>query len=327
MPFLQPYILPLCLGILTVMMLINLRGVRESGRALAIPTYGFVLLLGLLIVWGAIKVAASGGHPQPVTPPPALPKAVEAAGLWIVLRAFASGCTAMTGVEAISNGIDAFRPPATDNAKRTLTVIVVILGMLLAGLTFLSVSYGIGATPPGSQGFQSVISQLIGAVEGRGILYYLTMASVIAVLGLSANTSFAGFPRLCRLLAVNSELPHGFSELGRRLVYSQGILILTVLSAMLLIVFGGITDRLIPLFAIGAFGAFTLSQAGMVRHWQKLGARQHLPSMLMNGAGALLTAAALGIVLATKLTEGAWIVLILIPALALLFAGIGRHYR
>ena len=218
-PPLQPYILPLCLAILAVLAIVNLRGVRESGLALAIPTYAFVLLLGGLIVAGIVKIlGADGGHPQPVTPPPALPQATEAVGLWIIMRAFASGCTAMTGVEAISNGIDAFRPPATVNAKRTLTGIVLILGALLAGLTFLSVSYGIGATPPGSKGFQSVISELTGAVEGRGLFYYLTMASVIAVLALSANTSFAGFPRLCRLLAVNSELPRSFSDLGRRLV-------------------------------------------------------------------------------------------------------------
>ncbi len=326
LPSLQHYTLPLCLTVLGVLTLVNLRGTKESGRTLALPTYLFVVALAGMLGFGLLKAVMTGGHPEPVVRPPSLRQATEGVGLWILLKAFASGCTAMTGVEAISNGIGAFRQPATGNARRTLTGIVVILGLLLVGIASLCRFYDIGAAVPDSPGFQSVISQLAGAVEGRGVLYYVTMASVIAVLCLSANTSFAGLPRLLRLLAEDSFLPHGFAALGQRLVYSQGIILLTLTAGVLLVVFGGITDRLIPLFAIGAFGAFTLSQAGMVGHWLRNEPRRNLPSLLMNGTGAVLTGIALVIVLATKLVEGAWIVLILIPLLALLFRRIGRHY-
>ena len=324
-PSLQPHTLSICLAILAVLALVNLRGAKESGTILAIPTYAFVITLAGTLAWGFWKLAH--GHPDPVVPPPAVPKTLQAAGIWILLKAFASGCTAMTGVEAISNGITAFRDPAVVNAKRTLTGIVVILAILLAGIAWLCRVYGVAAAVPDSTGFQSVISQLTGAIEGRGVLYYMTMASVITVLCLSANTSFAGFPRLCRLLAEDSVLPHGMAELGRRLVYSQGIVILTVMAGALLIVFGGITDRLIPLFAIGAFGAFTLSQAGMVGHWRRQGDRRNLPALAMNATGATFTGLALMIVLATKFMQGAWMVVILIPALAFLFHRIGRHYQ
>ena len=332
LPALHGHILTLCLIILTIVAYLNLRGVREAGVAFILPTYLFVGCLGLTLVVGLVRVALSHGHPAAVEPPPAVPAATAGATLWLLLRSFSSGCTAMTGVEAISNGISAFAKPAVRNAQRTLTLIVLILGMLLAGIAFMCRAYGIAATDPSGANYQSILSMLVAAVAGRGVFYYVTLANVLVVLCLSANTSFAGFPRLCRLIAQDDFLPHAFANRGRRLVYSLGIIILTVLSAVLLIVFGGITDRLIPLFAIGAFGAFTLSQAGMVMHWrthpgvtpeEKTGART---SILVNGLGTVATAVALAVVLATKFAEGAWITLLLIPCLLLLFERVHRHY-
>ena len=219
------------------------------------------------------------------------------------MRSFASGCTAMTGVEAVSNGVSAFREPAVAHARRTLTAIIVLLAVMLAGIAYLCRAYGIGATEPGQPGYESILSQLIAAVVGRGWFYYVTIGSVLSVLALSANTGFADFPRLCRVIAQDGFLPHSFAHRGRRLVYSHGILVLAVLSAGLLIGFGGITDNLIPLFAVGAFLAFTLSQAGMVAHWRKVGGPHARKSMAINAAGAVCTAVTLVVVLVSKFVE------------------------
>src|SRR5579864_2124545 len=259
----------MCVGILIVITVLNLRGVREAGLVFAVPTYLFVGTLLITIVAGVLRVLLGGGHPSPVTPLPAPPPVTEAVSYWLLLKVFASGCTALTGVEAVSNGVKAFREPAVKNAQRTLTVIIFILGVLLAGISYLVKAYGIVATDPGQPGYQSILSMLVAAVFGKGFFYYLTIASILFVLSLSANTAFADFPRLCRAIAQNNYLPHGFAQRGRRLVYTYGIVVLAVLSGGLLILFGGVTDRLIPLYAVGAFLAFTLSQSGMVMHWYR----------------------------------------------------------
>lgn len=331
LPFLHESILPLCLIILGIITLVNLRGIRESGTAFIIPTYLFVGTLGAVIVIGLVKTLLSHGHPLAVEVPPSIPLASVGASLWLLLRAFANGCTAMTGVEAISNGITAFKEPPVRNAQYTLTSVIFILGLLLAGIAFLCHVYGIAATDPDSSNYQSILSMLTAAVAGRGVFYYVTMGSVIAIVCLSANTSFADFPRLCRLLALDNFLPYAFANRGRRLVYSQGIIILTIMSGALIVAFGGITDRLIPLFAIGAFSAFTLSQAGMVVYWSKqIKAEgpliQHRASMAINAIGALSTAVVLVIVMVTKFSEGAWIIIVLVPSLFLLFVAIKKHY-
>jgi amino acid transporter len=325
-PRLHPHTLTLCLVTLVAITLVNLRGVRESGRAFGGPTYIFVGTLIIVITVGVVKTIAAGGSPVAVVAPQALPPAVQAASLWLLLRSFASGCTAMTGVEAVSNGVNAFAEPVVKNAHRTLTIIVVILGVLLAGIAYLSRAYGIGSMDQEQPGYQSIISQLVGAVAGRSIFYYVTIGSVLMVLALSANTSFADFPRLCRKIAEDSFLPHAFANLGRRLVYSVGIMILALLSGLLLIAFGGITDRLIPLFAVGAFGAFTLSQAGMVMHWRRVGGRGSRISLAVNGIGAVATGIALVVIMAAKFLEGAWITMLLIPAVFFLFVRVKRHY-
>ena len=324
-PSLQPHILSLCLLILALLTIINLRGTRESGLAFLVPTYLFVISLTVIILIGLWKSFITGGHPIAVIPPQPLLQVTEGATLWILIRAFASGCTAMTGVEAVSNGIPIFAAPQVERAKQTLTAIVSILGILLAGIAYLSFAYHIGATDPSSVEYQSILSQLIGAVIGRGIFYYLTIGSVLCVLSLSANTSFADFPRLCSLLSKDNYLPHGFGSRGRRLVYTMGITILALLSAGILIIFDGITDRLIPLFAIGAFLAFTLSQAGMVVHWRKIPGS--FPSLVLNILGTIATSIALVVVLVAKFSEGAWIVILTIPLSLYALKRIKVHYR
>ena len=331
-PALHPYILPLCLVILALITLVNLHGIRESGVAFIVPTYLFVGTLGIVMAIGLTKTALGGGHPVPVELPPGVPLASAGLGFWLLLRAFANGCTAMTGVEAISNGISAFKAPAVRNAQRTLAAVVLILAVLLGGIALLCRAYAINATDPDSAAYQSILSQLTAAVTGRGPFYYLTMGSVVAIVCLSANTSFADFPRLCRLLALDNFLPYAFANRSRRLVNGSGIIALALMSGALLAAFGGVTDRLIPLFAIGAFGAFTLSQAGMVMHWRAMratgldGPRAHGASMAINAVGAVSTGLVLLVVLVTKFADGAWIVLLLIPALTWLFVTVRRHY-
>src|SRR5437762_13847978 len=323
-PSLQPHTVSLCVGILVVITILNLRGVREAGVAFMVPTYLFVGTLLITIVGGLVRVAISGGHPVPVTALPPPPPMTEAVTLWLLLRVFASGCTALTGVEAVSNGVQAFREPAVKNAQRTLTVIIFLLAVLLTGISYLVKIYGIAATDPGQPGYQSLLSMLIAAVFGKGVFYYLTIASILFVLSLSANTAFADFPRLCRAIAQNNYLPHVFGYRGRRLVYTYGIVVLALLSCFLLVIFGDVTDRLIPLYAVGAVLAFTLSQFGLVVHWrQKRG--PHWPeSAPINGLGGVVTGITVMVVLVAKFAEGAWITVIFIPLLIYLFRVVRR---
>ena len=326
-PKLLPYTVSLCVGILIVITILNLRGVREAGMAFAIPTYLFVGTLLITIVAGVVSVLLSGGNPTPVAPLPPSPAMTEAVSFWLLLKVFASGCTALTGVEAVSNGVKAFREPAVNNARRTLTVIIFLLAILLAGISYLVSAYGIAATDPGQPGYQSVLSMLVAAVFGKGFFYYLTIASILLVLSLSANTAFADFPRLCRAIAQNNYLPHAFGYRGRRLVYTYGIVVLAVLCGGLLMLFGGVTDRLIPLYAVGAFLAFTLSQAGMVMHWRRERGPHWLKSAFVNGIGAIVTGITVVVVLVAKFVEGAWITLLFIPLTIVFFVAVRRHYH
>jgi amino acid transporter len=325
-PRLQPHTLALCLGILAILTLINMRGVKDTGSAFLVPTYLFLGTLLLVLIVGLVRTVMAGGHPVAVVAPPQLPASASLLTLWVLLKVFASGCTAMTGVEAVSNGVNAFREPTQKNAKRTLTIIIVLLMAFLAGIALLCRAYGIGATDPSGAGYQSVLSQLVSAVMGRGWFYYLTIGSILSVLALSANTSYADFPRLTRAIAQRDYLPHVFKIRGRRLLYSHGIYALVGFTAFLLIVFGGVTDRLIPLFAIGAFLAFTLSQAGMVMHWKREGGEGSSRRMIINGVGAFATGVTLMVVLVAKFTQGAWITAILVPGLMITMAGVKRHY-
>ena len=250
--------------------MVNMRGVRDTGVVFLIPTYLFLGTLLIVIGVGLFHAVISHGHPTPIVAPrQASPRRRHSRQLWLLLRVFSSGCTAMTGVEAVSNGVMAFREPTTKNARRSLTIIIALLIILLAGIAALCRFYNVGATDPNGPGYQSVLSQLTAAVTGRGWFYYVTIGAILLVLALSANTAFADFPRLTRAIALKGYLPHIFTLRGRRLLYSWGIYVLVFLTGSLLILFGGVTDRLIPLYAIGAFMAFTLSQAGMVVHWMR----------------------------------------------------------
>jgi len=323
-PSLQPHTLGLCLGILALLTLVNMRGVHDTGVVFMIPTYLFVITLLIIIGVGAWQMIASGGHPHPVTPLPSPAPATAAISLWLLLKVFSSGCTAMTGVEAVSNGVMAFRDDARANAKKTLTIIIALLCVLLLGIALLCRAYGVAATDPDGAHYESVLSMLTRAVMGHGWFYYLTIGSILLVLALSANTAFADFPRLTRAIALNNYLPHVFLLRGRRLLYSWGVYVLVALTALLLIIFGGVTDRLIPLYAIGAFMAFTLSQAGMVMHWRRKGGSGL--KMAVNGVGAAATGITALVVLVTKFVSGAWITALLIPAMILVMRAVRRHY-
>ena len=326
-PSLLPHTVAMCIGILIAVTILNLRGVREAGVAFAVPTYLFVGTLLITIAAGVIHALISGGHPSPVAPLPRPPAATEMLTYWLLLKVFASGCTALTGIEAVSNGVKAFREPATDNARRTLTIIIFVLAILLAGISYLVNAYDIAATDPGQPGYQSVLSMLSAAVFGKGVFYYVTMGSILVVLSLSANTAFADFPRLCRAISQNNYLPHAFGYRGRRLVYTYGIVVLALLSGGLLVLFGGVTDRLIPLYAVGAFLAFTLSQAGMVVHWSKVRGQGWLHKALVNGIGSFVTGITVLVVLVAKFAEGAWITILFIPLTIAFFMAIRRHYH
>ena len=319
-PGLLPYTLLMCLGVLVLLTVINLRGIRSAGLVFMAPTYAFIATLGMVIVVGLVRTVTAGGTPAPAAPLPQPQNGtVSAIGIWLLLRAFASGCTAMTGVEAVSNGVPLFRKPTVRLARLTLTLIVAILLVLLGGLAVLVHAYGITATPPGQAGYQSVVSQVVAAVMGRGAFYYATMTAVLMVLALSANTSFADFPRVCRVLAADRYLPAEFARRGSRLVFTNGIFVLSVLAGLLLVVFGGITDHLIPLFAVGALLAFTMSQLGMVAHWRRSDEPDRRPKLLINALGAVATSVALLIVIVSKFTAGAWITAIVIPGFVIFF--------
>src|SRR5215469_3724303 len=323
-PSLQPHTLQLCLGVLIILTIVNMRGVHDTGVIFMIPTYLFTATLLIVIAVGMFHALASGGHPHPVTPIPVLPPATTAVSAWLLLKVFSSGCTAMTGVEAVSNGVMAFRDDTRKNAKITLTIIIVLLTILLIGIALLCRAYGIGATVPDTPQYESVLSMLTHAVVGNGWFYYLTIGSVLLVLALSANTAFADFPRLTRAIAMDDYMPHVFLIRGRRLLYSWGIYVLVVLTATLLIIFRGVTDRLIPLYAIGAFLAFTLSQAGMVMHWRRQGGSPF--RMFANGVGAVATGITVIVVLLAKFTEGAWITALLIVVMIVFMHMVKRHY-
>jgi amino acid transporter len=333
-PSMTAYTLPLCLGVLVLITLVNLRGTQDEGRVFALPTYLFVGSLAAILVIGITKTILAGGHPHAVIAPPPLAGATQAASIWLLLRAFAAGCTAMTGVEAVSNGMTVFREPIVTYGHRTLAVIVVILAVLLLGIAWLAQVYGVHSMDETQAGYQSVLSQLASAVIGNGIFYYISIGTVLVVLALSASTSFVGLPQLCRMVAQDGFLPRPFAIAGRRLVYSVGILYLAVAAGILLIVFGGITDRLIPLFAIGAFLTFTMSQSGMVVHWLKElrqpSSERHRGStrlhLFTNAVGAFSTGVAFVIIIIAKFTDGAWITVLVIPGVIVLLKSIRAYY-
>ena len=326
-PTLQSYVVPMDLALMAVMTILNLRGLRESGSIFALPTYFFIVSASLLIIVGLIKAYIFLHQPLIGTFTPAV-QAIEPLSLLIILRSFATGCTAMTGIEAISNGIPVFEKPETRNASITLTWMAVILGLLFLGITLLAMTYAVQAQPSGDPTVIALIAQRV--FSGPLTFFFpIFQLSVLGILTLSAETSYADFPRLASLLARDNFLPRQLAFRGDRLVFSTGIVSLAILSCVLLIIFAGDTNALINLFAVGVFIAFTLSQAGMVVHWWRLRMtkRRWLRSLIINALGALTTGLVALVVASMKFVQGAWIVVILVPIMVLMFLSISRHYK
>jgi amino acid transporter len=319
-PQLEPYRVEMCLGFLAILTIGNLRGIRESGNIFAVPTYFFVVSIALLLIAGLYRFVTGGIVPVDV-PLPANAGQQPLTTL-LLLTAFANGCTAMTGVEAVSNGVPAFRAPESKNASATLVAMATLAIVMFVGITVLAHAYKV---VPNSA--ESGISQLGRAVfGGTNLFYYLLQAGTTLILVLAANTAYADFPRLASIVARDRYLPRQFMNQGDRLAFSNGILVLSLFAAILIVAFRGDTQSLLPLYMIGVFVSFTLSQAGMVIHWRKLKEPGWKSSAMINGFGALVTGVVLIIVAVTKTLEGAWIVLLLIPLIVAFFMATHRHY-
>jgi len=318
-PEIWPYRVWLALGFLVVIALLNLRGLRESGTVMAVPVYLFLFsFLGMMLV-GLIRASIQGTPtPLTVTAPPAL----APLSLFLIVHAFSAGCTALTGIEAISNGVTAFKPPEWVNARKTLIVMAILMAVLFAGSIGLIQFFGIVARPD-----ETILSALARWLFGTGPGYYLVQFSTLAVLAVAANTSYAGFPRVAAILAQDKFMPRQLFNVGDRLVFHNGILLLSVSTAVLMIFFNGDSHALVPLFAVGAFTAFTLSQAGMVVHWFRLEESGWQIKAFINGVGAVITLIALLVIGVSKFLEGAWISFLVIPGLVLIFYKIRDHYR
>ena len=318
MPFLAPQRITLCVLAIVLIAIANLRGLRESGRLFAIPTYFFVFSVLTMVGYG---VTAAVFDWLPEAPYEPHPPGLEGIGLFLLLRAYAAGCTALTGVEAVSDGVPSLKPPEGRNAATVLTWLGVISITMFLGITYLAYDFGI---VPG--GHETVMSKIARRVFGGGVLYYILQTATTLILLLAANTAYADFPRLSSILARDRYVPRQFANQGDRLVFSNGILILSGFAIVLVVAFGGDTSALLPLYAIGVFISFTLSQSGMVRRWLRLRTSGWQWRMAVNGVGALVTATVLVTLTVTKFVEGAWIVVIVIPILVFGFLVMRRHY-
>jgi len=318
-PTLHPYRVVLSVVAVAGIALGNLRGVRESARLFAAPTYFFVASILGMIGYGLV---AATFHWLPEAPYEPHPPGLEGLGLFLLLRSYAAGCTALTGVEAVSNGVQALRPPEGRNAQTVMTWLGVISITMFLGITYLAFDFGI---IPG--GDETVVSKIAHRVFGTGVLYYAVQTATLLILVLAANTSYADFPRLSSILARDHFVPRQFANQGDRLVFSNGILILTGFAILLIVVFGGDTHALLPLYAIGVFISFTISQGGMVRRWLRLRETGWQWRMWVNGIGAVVTGVVLLTLATTKFSEGAWIVVVVIPVLVLTFLVMHRHYE
>ncbi|MGB4894412.1 MAG: APC family permease [Nitrospira sp.] len=318
-PALLPHREALCVAAILLVTVVNLRGVRESGQFFAVPTYIFIATIAAMLGVGALQILF--GHAARVEPLPSMAP-TEPLTLFLLLRAFSSGCTALTGVEVISNGVSAFKKPEPKNAAFTMIGMAAILGTMFIGIS--AMAYYFGIVPKEDE---TVVSQIARATFGTGPLYFLVQASTMVILILAANSSFNGFPRLASILARDSYMPHQMSMMGDRLVFSNGVIILGVFSCLLIVLFNGDTHALIPLYAVGVFLSFTISQAGMVKRWLVKKGPHWEKKLLVNGIGAVTTAIATLIIASTKFAHGAWIVIVLIPLLITFFRAIRSHYK
>lgn len=320
---LAPLRVDLCLICIAFITWMNVRGLKESGSIFAVPTYSFIVCFTIMIVVGLVKFFLK--IPVHVQQPEIITKEFQPLTLFVLLRAFSVGCTALTGIEAISNGIPAFKAPESKNAAATLTIMASILISLFLGLTFLAFAFHV---IPDETGLETVPSQLGRAIfQGRlAWMHFVIQVATAAILLLAANTSYADFPRLSAILANDRFLPRQLANVGDKLVFANGIGLLAVLSSFLIIKFQGSTHHLLPLYAIGVFVSFTLSQSGMVTHWRKLKTPGWWRSAAINGIGAVVTGLVAIVIAVTKFTHGAWITIILIPSFVAFFMSIHRHY-
>jgi amino acid transporter len=321
-PQLIPWTVPICLFFIAILAVGNLRGVKESGAVFSVPTYTFIAVAAGMVLWGLFVYFTRGAAAIQVPSSHEAIQATTTMSLFLVLRAFASGCAAMTGVEAIANGVQAFREPVSKNAAKTLTWMAGILLFLFLGITFIAVQAGVRDVET-----ETVISQISRQLFGTGLIYYVISFATMAILVIAANTSYADFPRLGSFMASDDFLPHQLKDKGYRLVHSNGILILTAASALLVVIFRGQTSALIPLYALGVFMSFTLSQAGMVRHWFKNqdDARWKV-SAVVNAVGAFTTAIVFCVIAVAKIGQGAWVVVVLVPIMVAYFMWVKRRY-
>ena len=317
-PELWPYHIGLSLLFLSVIALLNLRGLRETGTVMAIPVYLFLFAYLPMLAYGMLRVLIEGSVSWSTTAPPA----TQPLTLFLILHAFSTGCTALTGIEAISNGVPAFKPPEAKNARQTLIVMALLMGVLFLGSVGLTQLLAVVAGPQ-----ETILSALARMLLGSGPAYWMIQASTMLILAVAANTSFAGFPRLAAILASDGFLPRQLTSVGDRLVFAKGILLLTVATGVLILAFGGYTHALIPLFAVGVFSAFTLSQIGMVVHWRRERGKGWRLKAIINGVGALATGVTVIVVGVNKFFEGAWITVLLIPMLVVGFLKIRGHYQ
>jgi amino acid transporter len=317
-PVLKEHTVLLCLIFMFLIMLVNLRGVKESGNLFMIPTYAFMVSIFVLVGVGIYQQISGNMPTETIANIPAK----EPLTLFFLLRAFSAGCSALTGVEAISDGVLAFKPPEWKNARLTLIYMGVLLGLMFVGITYLANIYHLVPIEG-----ETAVSQLGRKILGEGIPYYFLQVATLLILLLAANTSYADFPRLCYFLARDGFLPRQLSILGDRLVYSNGIIFLSAAAAMLVIIFKGEVNSIIPLYAVGVFTSFTLSQLGMVIRWGRIKTTGWQASMVMNAIGALATLVVLTVIILTKFVAGAWVVVVAIPLLVWLFLSINRHYK
>lgn len=322
-PALQEHTVLLGLCAIALMMFINMRGARESGLVFAVPTYLFITLLLVLIIKGLFMAANGEGMPN-AHPGTLEPVEGHVLGVWLVLRAFSAGCTALTGIEAIADGAGAFRPPEARNASITLMMLGAILSTLFVGVSWMTSHFGIVPMEVGSEGYKTVVAQLAEGAFGMGPMFYTIQIATMAILILAANTAYADFPRLCSFIANDSYLPRQLANLGDRLVYQNGILLLSICAGLLIWVFHGDTHSLIPLYAVGVFTSFTLSQSGMVV--RQLRKKSRFWNVAVSVIGALVTGSVMIVILITKFEAGAYLVTIAVGALLLFFYGVRRHY-
>lgn len=323
-PPVEPFKVEICVGMVILITIANLRGVREAGNIFAVPTYLFIVGMLILIAYGLARLFFGLGGPMVYVPPPpgdAVKQGAEAITFLLILRAFTQGSAALTGVEAIADGVPAFKPPEASNARKTLLMMAVVSIIMFGGITFLAAQLGI---VPSIR--ETVVSQIAKTIFGANAAWFFIQIVTTLILVLAANTAFSDFPRLSYFLARDKFMPHQYAFRGDRLAFSWGIITLATVACILLIVFGGDTTALIPLYAVGVFGAFTLSQAGMVARWWRLRSKGWLRNMLVNGLGAVTTLLVFTVATLTKLEFGTWTVIVAIPLQILVFLAIKRHY-